>query len=502
MTAEVQGHVINGDVVEPASGTYIDVINPVTGDVMGKTAAGNAKDMDRAVAAAKAAFPAWRDTPASDRAAAIARVAMVLGANLQELVQLECSCTGILATRMAAFDLPGLMQLITNFAENLEDYPFVEYPPVRPLPEAHDVKILKQPLGVCGLISPWNGPLFTTLVKMLPAIAAGNTVVVKPAETASLGVVRFIEKLQAVLPPGVVNVVTGYGHEAGAALVAHPDVAKISFTGSGQTGSLIQKVAADSMKRVTLELGGKGANIVMPDAPLELAARGSTFAFLFHSGQVCISGTRLFVHESIHDQLLERMVELAAVLQAGSQFDPATTLAPMAFKGHFDRVMGYIESAKEQGATLACGGEPMTVPEYPNSLFIQPTIFTDVTPEMRIYREEIFGPVLSVIKYTDIHEAIRLANDSCYGLSAGVWSGDPIAAQSVARQLEAGLVWVNDWHAVTGDASFGGVKQSGYGREINLASMESYLETRTYMTSFETSPDVKALQMLLHRNAQ
>jgi aldehyde dehydrogenase (NAD+) len=500
LTAEVQGHVINGELVEPLSGTYIDVLNPVTGEVVGKTAAGNADDIDRAVAAAKAAFPAWRTTPASDRAASIARIAMVLGGNLEELVQLECSCTGVLSSRMMSFDVPGLMQLVQNFAENLEDYPFVEYPPVRPLPEAHDVKILKQPLGVCGLISPWNGPLFLTLVKMLPAIAAGNTVVVKPAETASLAVVRFIELLQTVLPVGVVNVVTGYGHEAGSALSTHPDVAKISFTGSGKTGAMIQKVAADSMKRVTLELGGKGANIVMPDAPLELAARGSTFAFLFHSGQICVSGTRLFVHESIHDQLVERMVELASVMKAGSQFDPETSLAPMAFRGHYDRVMSYIESAREQGATLACGGEPMVVAEFPNSLFIQPTIFTDVTPEMRIYQEEIFGPVLSVIKYTDVDDAIRMANDSCYGLSAGVWSGDPIAAQSVARQLEAGLVWVNDWHALTADASFGGVKQSGYGREINLASMESYLETRTYMTSFETNPDAKVMQGLLHKN--
>lgn len=500
MTVEVQGHVINGELVDPASNAFIDVINPVTGEVIAKTAAGNADDINRAVAAAKAAFPAWRATPASDRAALIARMVLVVGANLDELVQLEASCTGILASRMMVFDVPGMMHLVQNFAENLEAYPFVEYPPVRTLPEAYDVKIFKEPLGVCGLITPWNGPLFLTLLKMLPAMAAGNTVVIKPAETASLAVVRLIELLQGILPPGVVNVVTGYGHEAGAALVEHPDIAKISFTGSGTTGRLIQKTAADTMKRVTLELGGKGAGIVMPDAPLELTARGATYAFLFHSGQACISGTRLFVHESIHDQLVQRMVELASSLTAGSQYDPVTSLAPMAFKGHFDRVMGYIEAGREQGATLACGGEPMAVPEYPDSLFIQPTIFTDVTPDMRIYQEEIFGPVLSVIKYSDVEDAIRLANDTSYGLSAGVWSADPIAAQSIARQLEAGLVWVNDWHAMTGDISFGGMKQSGYGREVNMASMESYLESKTYMTSFETNPDAKVAQGLLHRN--
>lgn len=499
MTIEVQGHVINGELVESTSKAYIDVINPAIGEVVAKTAAGIAEDIDKAVAAAKAAFPGWRATPASERAALIARIALVIGANLEELIALECLPTGILASRMKAFDLPGIMQLIQTFAEKLEDYPFVEYPPVRTIPEAHDVKIFKEALGVCGLISPWNAPLFVTFAKVIPAIAAGNTVVIKPSETSSLAIVRLAEFLQDIFPPGVVNVVTGYGHEAGAALVEHPDVAKVSFTGSTNTGRHIQKVAADTMKRVTLELGGKGAGIVLPDAPIEITARGASFAFLFHAGQVCISGTRLFVHESIHDQVVERMVELAAALKPGSQFDPQTTLSPMAFKAHYDRVISFIASAKEQGATLACGGEPMVVPDAPESLFIQPTIFTDVTADMRIYQEEIFGPVLSVIKYSDVDEAIRMANNTRYGLSAGVWSGDPIAAQSVARQLEAGTVWVNEWHALTGDASFGGMKQSGYGREINIASIESYLETKTYMTSFETDPAAKVLQGLLHQ---
>ena len=500
MTVPTQGHVINGKAVEPLSKEYIDVYNPVTGEITGKTAAGKADDIDVAVTAAKSAFAAWRNTPASERAAIIAQMALVLGANLEELVLLESNCAGVLASRMMAFDVPGIMQLIQTFAENLEEYPFVEFPPVRSIPEAHDVKIFKEPLGVCGLISPWNGPLFVTFLKMLPALAAGNTVVIKPAETASLAVVRLVELLQGIFPPGVVNVVTGYGHEAGAALVAHPDVAKISFTGSTNTGRLIQKSAVDTMKRVTLELGGKGPGIVLPDAPIELTARGASFAFLFHAGQVCVSGTRLFVHESIHDEVVARMVELASALKAGSPLDPATTYAPMAFKTHYERVLGYIESGKEEGATLACGGEPMEAPEFPEALFVQPTIFTDVTPDMRIYREEIFGPVLSVIKYADIEDAIRMANDSCYGLSAGIWTGDPIEAQSLARRLESGTVWINDWHSITGDASFGGVKQSGYGREINMASIESYLETKTYLTSFETNPDAKALQGLLHRN--
>lgn len=500
MSIPTQTHVINGELVAPQSGQYIDLIDPSTGELVGRAAAGDAADVDLAVRAARQAFLTWKETPTSDRARIIARIALVLGANLEELLALEASCTGLSVARLMSFDIPGVMQFIQTFAENLEDYPLVEYPPVRNIPEAHDVKIVKQPLGVCGLIPAWNGPLFLAFVKTLPAIAAGNTVVIKPAETASLAVVRAVELLQEIVPPGVINVVTGNGHEAGAALAAHPDVAKISFTGSTTTGRLIQKMAAESLKRVTLELGGKGPGIVLPDAPIELTARGATVAFLLGSGQVCISGTRLFLHESIHDEVVQRMVVLAGALRGGSPFDPETTLGPMAFKAHYDRVLNYIRLGREEGANLACGGEPMQVPGFENGLFVQPTIFTDVTPDMRIYQEEIFGPVLSVIRYSDVEEAIAMANDSCYGLSAGIWSGDPIAAQSIAHRLEAGTVWINDWHAITGDMSFGGTKHSGYGREINIASMEAYLETKNYMTSFETDPGAKAIFGLVHRN--
>lgn len=500
MTACIQGHVINGISVAPLSNEYIDVFDPVTGELAGSTAAGKANDIDAAVAAAKAAFPSWSQTLASERADILSTVALVLGANAEELIALECACAGILASRLSSLDLPGAAQIILNFADKLEDYPFIEYPPVRDLPELHDVKIIKQPLGVCGLIIPWNGPLFNFLLKAVTAVAAGNTVVCKPPETASLAVFRMAELLQDVFPPGVVNVVTGYGHEAGAALVAHPDVAKISFTGSTNTGRLIQREAAETMKRVTLELGGKGPAIVLPDAPIELTARGACWGFALHSGQICVSGTRLFIHESIHDQVVERMVEILASLKPGSQLDPQTTLAPMAFRAHLKRVLAYIESGKEEGATLACGGRRAQVPEFPDSLFVEPTIFTDVTPEMRIYNEEIFGPVLSVIKYSDVEDAIRMANDSCYGLASGVWSADTIAAQSVARRLETGTVWINEWHAMTTDISFGGVKQSGYGRELNVASMEAYLETKNYITSFEMDPNAKAAHALVFRN--
>ena len=501
MSLPVQTHIIDGEQVTPAAGEYIDMIDPATGKLTGRGAAGDATDVDLAVGAAKRAFATWKQTSTRERAEIISHMGLLLGAHLEELVALEARCTGLSTARLMAFDIPGVMQFFQTFAENLEDYAFVEYPPVRTLPEAHDVKIVKQPLGVCGLIPAWNGPLFLAFVKLLPAIAAGNTVVIKPAETASLAVVRAVELLQQVVPPGVINVVTGHGQQAGAALASHPDVAKISFTGSSRTGREIQKMAAETMKRVTLELGGKGPGIALPDAPVELTARGATMAFLLGSGQICVSGTRLFLHDAIHDAVVERMVALAGALRGGSPFDPATTLGPLAYRAHYERVLGYMDLGVAEGATLACGGGPMTVPGFEEGLFVEPTIFTDVTPDMRIYQEEIFGPLLSVIRYSDIEQAIAMANDSCYGLSAGIWTGDPIAAQSLAHRLEAGTVWINDWHAVTGDMSFGGTKHSGYGREINIASMESYLETKNYMTSFETDPCAKALFGLVHREA-
>jgi aldehyde dehydrogenase (NAD+) len=500
MTTLIQGHVINGKIVQPVSDQYIDVINPVSGEIVGQTARGTAEDIDKAVQAAKTAFPAWRDTPAKRRATLIAAITKLVSDNAEELVLLEASCTGIGAARLAQVDFMGIGGFVQTYAEGLEDYPFIQYAPIRPLPEPHDIQVVKEPLGVCGLIIPWNGPLYSTFIKTMPAIAAGNTVVIKPSETASLAVVRLVELLQSIFPAGVINVVTGYGHESGAALVEHPDVAKISFTGSGQTGRLIQKSAADTFKRVTLELGGKGAGIVLPDADIEATARGATFAFLVHSGQICVSGTRLFVHESIHDELVARMAELASGLKAGSPFDPETVLAPMAFAGHYERVLSYIESGKNSGATLACGGEPLTMEEFPNALFVQPTIFTDVTPDMQICAEEIFGPVLCVIKYSDVDDAIRMANDTPYGLSAGIWTGNPIDAQPLARRLEAGTVWINDWHAVTNDMSFGGVKQSGYGREGNLGAIENFVEAKNYVTSFERNPHAKMLYPLVHRS--
>jgi aldehyde dehydrogenase (NAD+) len=487
----VQDHVIDGQIVPPNSSTYIELLNPVTGELAGKAAAGDKVDVDRAVAAAARAFRSWRNTSLKERADRISQVALGLALCMEELIELEVRCTGLLAGRLRGADLPAIMQFVQTFSEGLEDYPFVEYPPVHALPEAYDVRVIKQPLGVCGLIPAWNAPLFLSFAKILPAIAAGNTVVLKPSESASLAITKAVELMQGIFPPGVINLVTGYGHEAGDALVRHPNVAKISFTGSDATGKIIQRTAADTLKRVTLELGGKGPGIALPGAPVELTARGASTAYLLGSGQICVSGTRLFLHDSVHDAIVERMIEIAAGQAGGDPHDESVTLGPMAFRGHYQRVLDYLDIGRAEGATVACGGAPMKIPGYENGLFVQPTIFTDVTSDMRIYNEEIFGPVLSVIRYSRVEDAIAMANDSCFGLSAGVWGPDPIAAQAVANELEAGTVWVNDWHALTAELSFGGVKQSGYGREIGLSSLEDYLETRNRITAFETDPAAK-----------
>ncbi len=486
---------------EPASGRYQDIVDPALGQVIGRAACADAADVDAAVQSAKRAFdnPAWRNLTACQRADMLLGLAKTLHDNAPELIALESASTGGSAVRLANFDLPAAIQVALSMAAALPEYPLVEYPPIRPLPEAHHVRIVKEPLGVCALITAWNGPLLLFLLKAIPALAAGNTIVVKPADNTSFATFRLVELMNQFLPAGVVNIVTGHGAEVGDALTGHPDVAKISFTGSGSVGRHVQKRAADGLKRVTLELGGKGAGIVLPDADIELTARGATFAYLLHAGQVCVSGTRLLVHESLHDELLGRMAELAGSLQPGNPLDPNTTLAPMASEVHMKRVLGYIEAGKAEGARLVCGGQRLTSPECGDGYFVAPTIFTDVRNDMKIAREEIFGPVLAVIRYSDIEQAIAIANDSCYGLSAGVWSGDPLAAQAVASRLQAGTVWINEWHAVTADTPFGGYKESGYGKELAVSAIEYYLQSKSIVASFERKPEFKALHGMILR---
>jgi aldehyde dehydrogenase (NAD+) len=492
--------VINGERCAPASGEYADVINPATGGVVGRAAMGSAADVDRAVAAARAAFEdrAWREMPPAERSRVLYRCAQLVMAHAPELIELEISCSGATLNRASNLDIPAVADLWMNLAEAVKTYPFVEVQPPRPLPEPWHSQVWREPVGVCGLITAWNFPLLLYSWKVGPALAAGNTIVIKPSELTPTSSIRLTEILQEVLPPGVLNIVNGDGPTVGDAMTLHPGIDKISFTGSTRVGKLVQANCATTMKRCTLELGGKGPGIVLPDADLDLVAQGSLWAVYMNAGQACESGTRLLVHEEVYDALLEKLAARSAEVVVGNPADPATGVGPMSTEAHFHKVMGYIESGIAEGARLVCGGQPAEVPGCEGGFYVQPTVLADVTNDMKVAREEIFGPVLSVIKFSSEEEAIRLANDTDYGLSAGIWTTDLVKAQRLARDLRAGSVWVNDWHMMRTDAPFGGYKQSGYGRELGRYSIDAYVETKAVSMSFERKPEKKGMQRIVH----
>ena len=492
--------IINGERCEPVNGEYADVINPADGQVVARAAMGSAADVDIAVAAARAAFNdrAWRHMPPVERSKVLYKCAQVVMANAPELIELEITCSGATITRASNLDIPAVADLWMNLAEAVKTYPFVESLSPRPLPEQVHTQVWKEPVGVCGLITAWNFPLLLFSWKVGPALAAGNTIVIKPAETTPTSSLRLVELLQEVLPPGVLNIVNGDGPIVGEAISLHPDIDKVSFTGSTRIGRVIQTNCATTMKRCTLELGGKGPGIVMPDADLDMVAQGALWAVYMNAGQACESGTRLLVHEDVYDELLEKLAVKSASVVVGNPADPATGVGPMSTETHFHKVMGYIESGVAEGARLICGGKPAEVAGCEGGFYIEPTVLADVSNDMAVAREEIFGPVLCVIKYATTDEAIAMANDNDYGLSAGVWSTDLVAAQQIARELRAGSVWVNDWHMMRTDAPFGGYKQSGYGRELGRHSIDSYVETKTVSTSFERSPAKKGMQRIVH----
>ena len=500
MEIPVINHFIGGQPSPPSNGKYIDVENPATGEVIARVASGNAEDLERAVRAAQsAATDGWRTMPGDQRASLIYALAQRIYAHADELVYLECTSSGGTVSRIANLDLPAALDLCWVTAEIVRDYPFVTNLPPRPLPEMTHAQVLKEPIGVCGLITPWNFPLALFLAKAIPALAAGNTVVAKPSELTPQTAARFAEITADLLPPGVLNIVHGYGQEVGEAMSHHPGIGKLSFTGSTRVGKMIQAVAAQTCKRVTVELGGKGAAIVRPDADLNLVAHGALFGVMLNAGQMCESGTRLIVHESIEAPLLEALTKVAARLTVGNPLDPGTSVGPASTCGHGQKIMGYIRSALEEGARLVCGGVRLTVPGCEGGFFVAPTILANTHNGMKAAREEIFGPVLVVMTYETDEEAIAMANDSNYGLSAGVWTSDLVVAQQLSRRLQAGSVWINDWHAIRTDAPFGGYKESGIGREFGVSGMENFLETKTVITAFQRDPGVKMLYGILHK---
>ncbi|WP_191559652.1 aldehyde dehydrogenase family protein [Metabacillus idriensis] len=476
---------INGKWEESVSKETFDIFNPATGEIAAKAAKGSKEDVDKAVLAARHAFDQteWKSMKPKERAKVLNAIAHQIIQHAEELAYLECISSGGTIRRISSNDILQMADLFQTFAKFAADYPYSETLPNPPFPGPAHNFIWREPIGVCAAITPWNMPMLIASWKIAPALAMGNTLVIKPATYTPLSTLKLAEIISKVVPPGVINVVTGPGAEVGEALVRHPQVDKVAFTGSTEVGRNIMKLAAETVKNTTLELGGKSPNIIFEDADLSLALPGSLFGVFLHSGQLCESGTRLFVPESMHDEIVEGLLALTKKMKLGNPLEASTDVGPLISEKQKDSILAYIQSGKEEGATLVCGGKEIKVPGCEGGHFIEPTIFTNVTNDMKIAQEEIFGPVLSIIKYSDEEEAIKMANDTIYGLAAGVWTRDVNKAYEAARKLQAGVVWINDWHMLRNDAPFGGYKQSGIGREMGQHSLDAYTQVKHVHTS-------------------
>ncbi len=467
---------IGGEWVEALSGKTFDTYNPATGEVLARVYAGDKADVDRAVKAARKAFEEgpWPDMLPADRARVIWRIAELIDQHHDELAELETLDNGkpLLFSRIV--DVPTAaahFRYMSGFATKIEGTTI----PISMPGGKYFAYTLREPVGVCAQIIPWNYPLIMAAMKLAPALAAGCTVVLKPAEQTPLSALRLGELIQeAGIPDGVVNIVPGYGETAGAALAAHPDVDKVAFTGSTDVGRLIVTAAAGNLKKVSLELGGKSPNIVFADADLECAIPGSANAIFFNQGQTCAAGSRLFVHKSIFDKVISGVADKAKKFNIGPGLDPSTTLGPLVSQEQLERVTGYLDSGVKDGAKAAIGGHKVAGPGY----FVEPTILVDVRPEMKVVREEIFGPVVTAIPFSDPSEIVKSANDSHYGLASAVWTRDISTAHKVAAKLRAGTVWVNCYNVFDPALPFGGFKQSGWGREGGPESLELYTQTK------------------------
>jgi aldehyde dehydrogenase (NAD+) len=466
---------INNRWVSSESGETFATVNPSTGEEICQVAAADAADVEKAVRAAREAFDngPWRKANASERGRLLHRLADLIEKNAEELARLESLDNGKPLSIARAVDVPKTIACYRYFAGWADK---VQGKTI-PIDGNFFCYTRHEPIGVVGQIIPWNYPMLMQAWKLAPALATGNTIVMKPAEQTPLSALRIGELIiEAGFPEGVVNLLPGFGPTAGAAIASHMDIDKVAFTGSTAVGRLIMEAAARSnLKGVTLEMGGKSPNIIFADVDLDEAVEGAHLGLFSNQGQVCCAGSRVFVEEAIYDRFVERSIARAQRRVVGDPFDPKTEQGPQVDQDQFDKVMSYIDSGQAEGATLACGGQRVGDRGY----FIQPTVFSDVQDEMKIAREEIFGPVMTVIPFKDLNEVITRANRTVYGLAAGVWTRDIKKAHAIANGVRAGTVWINCYNVLDTRAPFGGFKQSGIGRELGEYGLQQYTEVKT-----------------------
>ena len=475
---------INGQWVPASDGKVFTAYNPATGEKLAECAEATKEDVDAAVKAAWAAFPAWRDMGIAERAGILEKIADIIDENAELLATFESMDNGKPIRETMAIDVPYSSDHFRYFAGAIR----VEEGKASVLDGNMMSLILREPIGVVGQIVPWNFPFLMAAWKLAPALAAGNCIVFKPSSTTSLSVLTLVKLIGHLLPPGVLNVVTGGGSRSGQYMLDHPGFRKLAFTGSTEVGLDVAKAAADKLIPATLELGGKSANIYFDDCKWDMAIDGLQLGILFNQGQVCCAGSRVFVQEGIYDKFVEAAVKAFNNVNVGDPLDPNTQMGAQVDQGQLRKIMSYVNLAKEEGATIACGGEPYTDGACANGSFMKPTLIVNATNDMRVAQEEIFGPVAVVIKFKTEEEVIAMANDSVYGLGGAVWTRDINRAIRVARGVETGRMWVNTYNQIPSGAPFGGYKQSGIGRETHKVILEHYTQQKNIMINLNETP--------------
>lgn len=474
---------IGGEFVDAVEGGRIEVLNPHDNSRLAQVAEARAADIDRAVAAASKAFPAWRATAAADRGRLLLKLADAIEAHAAELAEIESLDTGHPIRDSRGLDVPRTAATFRYFGGMADKF----QGSVVPVEHGFLNYVTHEPLGVVGQIVPWNFPIMFTSWKMGPALAAGNCVILKPAELTPLSSLKIAELMREVeFPPGVVNVVPGYGAVAGQYLAEHPQVAKIAFTGSTATGRKIAQASSGNLKRVQLELGGKGANIVFDDANLPVAIGGSAFAVFHNQGQACIAGSRLLLQEKIADQFLDGFLKLASSIKIGNPLEPATEMGPLTSTMHRDRVLEYCRIAKAEGAEILIGGKASSDPVLARGCYVMPTVVR-ARPADRVCQEEVFGPFVSVTTFKDEEEVIAIANDTIYGLGGGLWTSNLQRAHRVADRMISGMVWINCYKRANPGSPFGGVRNSGYGRDMGFEAMHEYTTPKSVWVNVEAT---------------